>query len=215
MSFLAIPAVPYIITGSMSLYLSYKTYSNYCQNVDFVELERDNKIKNQEEKEQLIEKQNENTKQDYSPSSSPTQNDNNFVSVDEKCNVSIEKIPDSEKTSTPTHRPPTPYPHEKLSEINSNVEENTLPSLDPPPSPPPSPPAPEPPSPPPSPPAPEPASPPPEIVLEDTTIAEEQYTNVEPTIAPEPPKVEEDKVSVLSSNKKKKRKRKRKNKKHI
>ena len=34
MSFLPIP---YIITGSFSLYLSYKTYYNYYNNLDFIE----------------------------------------------------------------------------------------------------------------------------------------------------------------------------------
>lgn len=106
MSFLAIPAVPYIITGSMSLYLSYKTYSNYCQNVDYIELERDNKIKNQEEQEHQIEKRNAD--------------DMNFVSVDEKQNVSIECVsppssphPKSNGISNLENRPPTPYPYEK------------------------------------------------------------------------------------------------------
>ena len=201
MSFLAIPVVPYIITGSMSLYLSYKTYSNYCQNVDYVELERDNKIKNQAEREQQMEKQNENINLTPSKTASlsPSQNDNNFVSVDKEYNISIEKIPDGEKKSYSPQRPPTPYPHEKISEHKSNVEENALPRL---PSPPP--------------------SPPPEIIIEESNtnskypqeqekLTPHQETSPEPQEPPEPQ--EEDKFSALSSNKKKKRKRKRKNKK--
>ena len=126
MSFLAIPAVPYIITGSMSLYLSYKTYSNYCQNVDYIELERDNKIKNQEEQEQKMENKND---------------DNiNFVSVDEKQNVSIESLsppssPSPKSNSNLENRPPTPYPYEKkdkkLLELETQPIEYTTPEIPP------------------------------------------------------------------------------------
>ena len=106
MSFLAIPAVPYIITGSMSLYLSYKTYSNYYQNVEYIELERDNKIKNEEELENNMK--------------SKTENEVNFLSIDENNNVSVEQI-DSETESQPSFRPPTPYPHEEIQENKSSI----------------------------------------------------------------------------------------------
>ena len=106
MSFLAIPAVPYIITGSMSLYLSYKTYSNYYQNVEYIELERDNKIKNEEELENNMK--------------SKTENEVNFLSIDENNNVSVEQI-DSETESQPSIRPPTPYPHEEIQENKSSI----------------------------------------------------------------------------------------------
>jgi len=139
MSFLAIPAVPYIITGSMSLYLSYKTYTNYYQNVDFIELERDNKIKNQEELEQKIKSESNLSSSESSIKFDTTnsinnididnqitnseinsENDNKFVSIDEEQNVSIEKI-EEEKV-----RPPTPYPHEEINKVESNSENEPL-----------------------------------------------------------------------------------------
>ena len=106
MSFLAIPAVPYIITGSMSLYLSYKTYSNYYQNVEYIELERDNKIKNEEELENNMK--------------SKTENEVNFLSIDENYNVSVEQI-DSETENQTSLRPPTPYPHEEIQENKLSI----------------------------------------------------------------------------------------------
>ena len=106
MSFLAIPAVPYIITGSMSLYLSYKTYSSYCQNVEYIELERDNKIKNEEELENKMK--------------SKTENEVNFLSIDENYNVSVEQI-DSETENQTSFRPPTPYPHEEIQENKLSI----------------------------------------------------------------------------------------------
>ena len=68
-------AIPYIITGTASLYFSYQTYNNYYNNLDFIELERDNKLKNEEEAE-LQKKFNE----DF------------YVSIDSEKNLSIENI---------------------------------------------------------------------------------------------------------------------------
>ena len=84
MSFLAIPAVPYIITGTVSLLLSYKTYNNYYDNIDIMELERDNKLKNEEEKEKL-----NGINQDNNNSSSSS---SSFISIDEEKNITVEEL---------------------------------------------------------------------------------------------------------------------------
>ena len=72
-------AIPYIITGTASLYFSYQTYNSYYNNLEFIELERDNKLKNEEEAE-LQKKFNEDS----------------YVSMDSEKNLSIESI--SEET---------------------------------------------------------------------------------------------------------------------
>ena len=84
MSFLAIPAIPYIITGTVSLLLSYKTYNNYYDNIDIMELERDNKLKNEEEKMRL---NGINTDNNNSSSSSSS-----FISIDEEKNITVEEL---------------------------------------------------------------------------------------------------------------------------
>ena len=68
-------AIPYIITGTASLYFSYQTYNSYYNNLEFIELERDNKLKNEEEAE-LQKKFNEDS----------------YVSMDSEKNLSIESI---------------------------------------------------------------------------------------------------------------------------
>ena len=132
MSLFAIPAVPYIITGSMSLYLSYKTYSNYYQNIEFIELERDNKIRNQEELEEKMEEKNTDTnllekKLENIDDNDNDNNDNKFVSIDEEQNISIERLhtPDStpnmlaEPLDNVDNRPPTPYPYFREAEAEA------------------------------------------------------------------------------------------------
>ena len=84
MSFLAIPAIPYIITGTVSLLLSYKTYNNYYDNIDIMELERDNKLKNEEENMRL---NGINTDNNNSSSSSSS-----FISIDEEKNITVEEL---------------------------------------------------------------------------------------------------------------------------
>ena len=108
MSFLPIP---YIVTGSVSLYLSYKTYNNYYNNLDFIELEQENKLKNEEEFEKLTITTNLDQQSlppspylpltpSPPPNSPPPElflndNDNKFVSIDTNKNISIEKIDNS------------------------------------------------------------------------------------------------------------------------
>ena len=143
MSLFAIPAVPYIITGSMSLYLSYKTYSNYYQNIEFIELERDNKIRNQEELEEKMEEKNTDTNllekkleniDDIVNDNDNDNNDNKFVSIDEEQNISIERLhtPDStpnmlaEPLDKVDNRPPTPYPYFPEAEVEAEAVGESL-----------------------------------------------------------------------------------------
>lgn len=97
-------AIPYIITGTASLYFSYQTYNNYYNNLDFIELERDNKLKNEEE-EELQNKFNEDS----------------YVSMDSEKNLSIESI--SEVTDAKFIPSLETIPEELSKKKESNKEE--------------------------------------------------------------------------------------------
>tara|TARA_X000000950_G_C13837128_1_gene628651 strand:+ start:49 stop:570 length:522 start_codon:yes stop_codon:yes gene_type:complete len=113
-------AIPYIITGTASLYFSYQTYNSYYNNLEFIELERDNKLKNEEEAE-LQKKFNEDS----------------YVSIDSEKNLSIESI--SEVTDSKfipsletipeelSKKKETPIKHEET-KLTKKEEENKQPN---------------------------------------------------------------------------------------
>tara|TARA_B100001027_G_C16230053_1_gene314127 strand:- start:175 stop:690 length:516 start_codon:yes stop_codon:yes gene_type:complete len=101
-------AIPYIITGTASLYFSYQTYNSYYNNLEFIELERDNKLKNEEEAE-LQKKFNEDS----------------YVSIDSEKNLSIESISEVTDSKFIPSLETIPEELSKKKETNKEEEQTT------------------------------------------------------------------------------------------